>query len=280
MQHLKADLQARGFILSPPASPEDLAALEADLGVPLPAPVRAMYELFDDLEDYQDLAYELLSIRRARAALAELRAPYENLGTPSLLRFGLPLFRDAGNNYLVYSMLHECPDRLVLSEHDMLFEPEVLFPTLTAVFEARCDPDTAALDFPPTYPVIAGTVPGDSEAADACIRAWRSRTGLEAGFFLSLACSVLPQTRLEELIHWLNEVAAEGLRPLYRSLGRREAPEAVPVLEALMHRVQTQGERFTVHTRWIEETIAEIGTPDARAALLRLNTPVPGQDPE
>lgn len=275
MEHLKTALEARGFVLNPPASPDDLAALEADLGAPLPLPVRAMYEQFDGLEVDDGLVYQPLSARRAKNALADLRAPYEDLGTPGLLRFGVPVFRDAGDNYLVYSLLPECPDRLIFSEHDGLFEPDVWFPTLEAVFEVGHDATTDAWDMPPTYPAIAGTVPGDDEAADACLTAWRSRGGLEGQFFLSLACDVLPRSREGELTEWLAQATAEELRPIYRSLGARAAPGAAQILEALLHRVKAQGGAFAQHTRWIVETLAELETPEAAEALQRWNAPSP-----
>lgn len=272
MEHLKSALEARGFTLSPPASPDDLAALEAELGAPLPAPVRAMYEQFTDLQDHQGLVYEPLSARRAMGALADLRAPYEELGTSGLLSFGVPVFRDAGDNYLVYGMLPECPDRMVLSGHDQLFEPTVLFPTLEAVFEFQYD----ELAAPPTYPTISGTLAGDHDAANACVTAWQRRRGLEGQFFLALACSVLPLSHDDELISWLDLATAEDLRPLCRSLGQRGTSGSVRALEALLYRVTAQGGEFARHTRWIAATLAEIETPDAQKALQHWNAASPG----
>ncbi|WP_133161804.1 SMI1/KNR4 family protein [Deinococcus koreensis] len=277
MQKLIASLRSRGLEVNPPATPEQLEALEAALGYPVPAPVRELYEAFDGIVDDEqgDMWCRIHTLEDTIAALEDFRAPYEEVQSPALANVGIPLFNDGGDNYLVYCTLTECSGRIIYSEHEMTFEPQVIFADLREAFEARYELDDGDLKIPQIYPARAGDFPGDEASADACIQAWRSNPDEVGLFFLALACGVLPREREGEMLTWLNEVDRYSVRPIYDSLGRRRTAEAVPALETLMHRTKAAGDSFSSELGWIAQAIASIDTVEAKEALIRLDRTMP-----
>jgi SMI1 / KNR4 family (SUKH-1) len=273
MKDLMDQLQAQGVVLNPPATSAAIASFETSLGSAIPAELRDLYTNFNGMSECGELWFDLYKVEDIQGTYQELDT-WEWYEDTELLQAGIPLGMDIGGNLLMYLTLPECPNRIAYVNHESPAEPEVHWGSLRELLEHAC----AKEGTPSMYPAHAGTRADDGVAADACIKRWQAAEGYECPlYFLSLACNVLPQDRLSEMIGWLRTIALEQMRPIYSSLGQRQRTDQsnrdiLAALETAMLRAEELGGSYGSDLTWIAEAIASTGTLEARQSLLRLGS--------
>ncbi|WP_255673452.1 SMI1/KNR4 family protein [Deinococcus sp. 14RED07] len=189
--HLLQHLHALGLTPHPPATPADLSRVEQMLGLELPTPVRDLYLTLGGLDGPQQevMWCRLHDLSDIAPTLNDLNAPLHELA-PRLVNYGIPLFNDGGDNYLVFTLLPECPGRLVYSTSGDDFSPEVLFRSLHEPFFAHWL--EGELILPQGYQAQPAQTQDDERAHRACLMRAQQCTGYEAHFFESLAAGLAP----------------------------------------------------------------------------------------
>ncbi|BBN95585.1 cell wall assembly and cell proliferation coordinating protein [Deinococcus grandis] len=189
--HLLDHIRSLGLTPNPPATLESVERLEQTLGLELPAPVRDLYLTLDGLDGPQRevMWCRLLDLSDIAPALNDLNAPLHELA-PSLVNYGIPLFNDGGDNYLVFTLLPECPGRLVYSTAGDDFSPEVMFRNLHEPFFAHWH--GGELILPQGYTAQPEPTTADALARQACLQRAQHATEYEAHFFQSLAAGLTP----------------------------------------------------------------------------------------
>jgi hypothetical protein len=274
MQEIMEQLKAYGAVLNPPATPEAIASLETKLGTSLPAELKAVYAAFDGMCDNGKLWFFLSNIEEVLNTYDEF-SDLEFFDEIELTQLGIPIANHE-HGTLVYLTLTECPDRIVYIPHESSVDlSRIRWASMADLLQHACGGNREAISF---YPDRAGERSDDGDAADACIARWLNTEGDEwPVFFLTLACNILPKSRLNEMLGWLEKAPLYHMRTIYWSLAERwpssqANSDALPALEAAMLRAEKQGGTGTINgdLGWIAGAIASFGTREARDTLLRL----------
>jgi hypothetical protein len=273
MQEIMEQLKAHGAVLNPPATPEAIASLETKLGTSLPAELRAVYENFDGMYGNGKLWFFLTNIEAVLNTYDEF-PDWQYFDEIEMIQIGIPI---GGDDYgtLVYLTLPECPNRIVYIHHESSADSSwIRWSSVNELLQHAC----GEKETPAFYPDHAGERSDDGTAADACIARWQTFESDEwSTFLLTLACNILPNDRLNEMLDWLEKAPPDQMRTVYWSLAERwhsrdSNNDALPALEAAMLRAEKLGGTGTINgdLGWIAGAIASFGTREARDTLLRL----------